>query len=104
MRSGRTSQKNKDVTFQEAVRDLDTRPQFIRREQLFPRFLAETDGHDSWQTDLQKLQILTNVFVQAITTSTRKMPYGMRSIARETLVALKVYCAASLTRSVFNST
>jgi hypothetical protein len=41
MRSGRTSQKNKDVTFHEAVRDLDTRPQFIRRELSSPRLTME---------------------------------------------------------------
>ena len=45
-------------------------------------------------TDLQQLQVLTNVFVQAIIHSTRKMPYGMRSIARETLIALKVSSTA----------
>ncbi len=41
------------------------------------------------RVDLQQLQVLTNVFVQAIIHSTRKIPYGMRSIARETLIALK---------------
>ena len=39
--------------------------------------------------DLQQLQALTEVFVKAIIASTRRMSYGMRFIARETLNALR---------------
>jgi len=42
------------------------------------------------ETDLQKLHALTKTFVTAITASTRRMPYGMRCIARELLLALRV--------------
>ena len=41
-------------------------------------------------TDLQLLQWWTEHFVTALTQSAPKMPYGMRYIARETLLALKV--------------
>ena len=52
-------------------------------------------------TDLQLLQALTKVFVNAIVTSTKKMPYGMRCIAREMLLELRVcirygFCASVL--------
>lgn len=40
--------------------------------------------------DLQKLLAATKDFVAAITSSTRKVPYSLRYIARETLQALKV--------------
>ncbi|KAF8332668.1 uncharacterized protein EI90DRAFT_683028 [Cantharellus anzutake] len=69
MRTGRPSQKPQEVTLVQAAYDLDTRPNLARH--------------------LQQLQVLTNVFVQAIIHSTRRMPYGMRSIARGTLIALK---------------
>ncbi len=41
-------------------------------------------------SDLQLLQSFTKEFVNAITSSTRRMPYGMRCIARDTLQALRV--------------
>lgn len=40
--------------------------------------------------DLQKLQWLSGVFAQAIMSSTRRMPYPMRLLAREILAALRV--------------
>ncbi|KAG8918288.1 hypothetical protein FRC01_001945 [Tulasnella sp. 417] len=69
-RTGRPSLRPKDVSFHEAVADPDTRVEFIRH--------------------LQKLHFLTRDFVNAITGSTRKMPYGMRCIARELLLALRI--------------
>ena len=44
--------------------------------------------------DLQKLQVWTDAFVEAITNSTKFMPYSMRYLARETLMSLRV-CFAS---------
>lgn len=41
-------------------------------------------------TDLQVLQWWTEAFVTAITQSIRKMPYGIRCLARETLLLLRV--------------
>jgi hypothetical protein len=41
-------------------------------------------------TDLQLLQGYTEAFVATIMQSTKKMPYGMRYLARETLAALRV--------------
>jgi hypothetical protein len=41
-------------------------------------------------TDLQVLQWWTEAFVTAITQSTKKMPYGMRYLAHETLQNLRV--------------
>lgn len=46
---------------------------------------------DSLRADLQKLHALTKDFVNAICSSTKKLPYGMRFLARETLAALKVH-------------
>ncbi|KDQ17311.1 hypothetical protein BOTBODRAFT_172359 [Botryobasidium botryosum FD-172 SS1] len=90
MRSGRVSNKKKDVSYYEAVIDPETRPEFIQH--------------------LRKLQVLTNVFVHTLTTSTKKMPYGMRCIAREILIALKIkfpdqpdeVYAAALGKLIFN--
>src|ERR1700761_415782 len=47
-------------------------------------------------SDLQRLQALTKGFVQAIIGSTKKMPYGMRYIASETLAALRVRIVQSM--------
>jgi hypothetical protein len=41
-------------------------------------------------TDLQLLQIWTEAFVVAIVGSAKKMPYSMRYLARETLLAAQV--------------
>jgi hypothetical protein len=41
-------------------------------------------------TDLQVLQWWTEAFVTAIIQSTKRIPYGMRYLARETLAALRV--------------
>jgi Ras GTPase-activating-like protein IQGAP2/3 len=40
--------------------------------------------------DLQVLRWWTETFIVAILQSTRKMPYGMRYLARETLAAVRV--------------
>jgi hypothetical protein len=40
--------------------------------------------------DLQLLQIWTEAFVVAIVGSAKKMPYSMRYLARETLLAAQV--------------
>jgi len=69
IRSGIVSTKAKEVTFREALKDPDTRPIYIRH--------------------LQVLQWWTEAFVTAIKQSTRKMPYGMRYLARETLYHLR---------------
>ncbi|KIJ20004.1 hypothetical protein PAXINDRAFT_166178 [Paxillus involutus ATCC 200175] len=69
MRSGRASTKPRDLSFYEALKDPDTRAEYIRH--------------------LQKLQWWSAAFVSAIMQSTRRMPYSMRFIARETLLALR---------------
>ncbi|THH07688.1 hypothetical protein EW145_g3209 [Phellinidium pouzarii] len=69
MRTGMKSNKPKDVDYRDAVKDLETRKVFIQ--------------------NLQKLHALSKDFVNAIVTSTKRMPYGMRFLARETLAALK---------------
>ncbi|GJE84158.1 ras GTPase-activating protein [Phanerochaete sordida] len=68
-RTGQQSNLPKNIPFREALQDPDTRAEYIRHLQLL-----------QWWTDL---------FVTNLTQSTAKMPYGMRYIARETLVALK---------------
>ncbi|KAF8974759.1 hypothetical protein BDZ97DRAFT_1911911 [Flammula alnicola] len=69
MRSGKPSHLPKDVPFREAVTDPDTRAIYIRH--------------------LQTLQWWTEAFIKAISQSTRKMPYSMRYLARETLLCLR---------------
>ncbi|KAG9317305.1 ras GTPase-activating protein [Chiua virens] len=69
MRSGRTSTKPKDLSFYDALKDPDTRAEYIRH--------------------LQKLQWWSEAFMVAIMQSTRRMPYSMRFIARETLRSLR---------------
>lgn len=69
MRSGIKSSKVKHVNFREALKDPETRPIYIRH--------------------LQVLQWWTEAFVTAIKQSTKKMPYGMRYLARETLLHLR---------------
>ncbi|KAK0190956.1 ras GTPase-activating protein [Armillaria mellea] len=65
MRSEVTINKAKQVSFHEALRDPDTRAIYIRH--------------------IQMLQWATTVMVQAIMESTKKMPYSIRYLARETL-------------------
>ncbi|KAI0353517.1 hypothetical protein OH77DRAFT_1497233 [Trametes cingulata] len=89
MRSGVPSNRPKDVTFQQALLDPDTRAEYIRH--------------------LQVLQWWTEEFVRAITTSLHRMPYGMRYMAREMLNAVKAKfpeapveaCAACVARLVY---
>ncbi|TFK75932.1 hypothetical protein BDN72DRAFT_786097 [Pluteus cervinus] len=69
MRSGVPSPAPKEVPFYDALNDPNTRAIYIRR--------------------LQTLQIWVDNFVEIMRQSTRKMPYGMRFLARETLVALR---------------
>jgi len=45
--------------------------------------------------DMQTLQWWTEAFIKAIIRSTRKMPYAMRYLLRETLLSLRV-CSTSL--------
>lgn len=69
MRSGIASNKPKDVPFYEALEDPDTRAEYIRH--------------------LQKLQWWSEAFISAILQSAKKVPYGMRFVARETLASLR---------------
>ncbi|EGN93059.1 hypothetical protein SERLA73DRAFT_98415 [Serpula lacrymans var. lacrymans S7.3] len=69
MRSGIATAKVKDVPFYEALNEPDTRAEYIRH--------------------LQKLQWWTEAFVTSILQSTKRMPYGMRFMARETLLSLR---------------
>lgn len=69
MRSGIASTKPKDVPFYEALEDPDTRAEYIRH--------------------LQKLQWWTEAFAASIFESTRRMPYSVRFMARETFLQLK---------------
>ncbi|KAH9482628.1 Ras GTPase-activating-like protein rng2 [Psilocybe cubensis] len=69
MRSGKPSPLPKNIPFREAVVDPDTRAIYIRH--------------------LQVLQWWTEAFVNAIVQSTKKMPYCMRFLARETILNLK---------------
>lgn len=69
MRSGKPSPLPKDLPFRDAVEDPDTRAIYIRH--------------------LQILQWWTEAFINVIIQSTRKMPYSMRYLARETLLALR---------------
>lgn len=69
MRSGKSSSLPKDVPFREAVSDPDTRAIYIRH--------------------LQILQWWTEAFVNAVIQSTKRMPYSMRYLTRETLTCLQ---------------
>ncbi|KAF8175380.1 hypothetical protein BJ912DRAFT_988665 [Pholiota molesta] len=69
MRSGKISDIPKELPFRDAVSDPDTRAIYIRH--------------------LQILQWWTEAFINAIVQSTKKMPYSMRYLARETLLALR---------------
>jgi len=40
--------------------------------------------------DLQRLQVLTDGFLQSMIASTNKLPYAIRFIAHETFTALQV--------------
>lgn len=88
MRSGRASSKPKDISFYEALKDPDTRAEYIRRRRNLGNFIVTT--HEQHCPDLQMLQWWSEAFIVAIVQSTRKMPYSMRCIARETLLSLRV--------------
>ncbi|KAI0068683.1 hypothetical protein BV25DRAFT_1792222 [Artomyces pyxidatus] len=82
MRSGEATTKAKDVTFKQALDDPVTRPEYIRRKYPF-------NGTNAKFSHLQVLRWWTEAFVGAIVQSTKKMPYGMRYLARETLAAIR---------------
>ncbi|CAG7849424.1 Ras GTPase-activating-like protein IQGAP1 [Serendipita indica DSM 11827] len=69
MRTRMPSNKPRNVDYIRALEDVETRKEFIHH--------------------LQKLLAVTKDFVAAITSSTRKVPYSIRYLARETLIALK---------------
>ncbi|KDQ64483.1 hypothetical protein JAAARDRAFT_28113 [Jaapia argillacea MUCL 33604] len=69
MRSGVESTKPKNLPFYQALNDPDTRAEYIRH--------------------LQVLQWWTEAFITAIVESTKKMPYSVRYLARETLNFLR---------------
>ncbi|KAG8745710.1 hypothetical protein FRC10_007190 [Ceratobasidium sp. 414] len=69
MQTGQPSVQKKDVTTEEAMMHHGTREKYIHH--------------------LQKLQWLAGVFIRAILASTKRMPYAMRLLARETLAALR---------------
>ncbi|EAU84770.2 IQ domain-containing protein-containing RasGAP [Coprinopsis cinerea okayama7 len=69
MRTGRMNPAPRDVSFREALEDPETRPIYIRH--------------------LQILRWWTEQFMTAIIQSTRKMPYGVRYLARELLLCLR---------------
>ncbi|KAJ2929576.1 hypothetical protein H1R20_g7517, partial [Candolleomyces eurysporus] len=70
MRTGVPSHLPKDLPYTEAIEDLQTRPIYIRR--------------------LQTLRWWVEQFVAVITQSTKKMPYGIRYLAREMLTCLRL--------------
>lgn len=69
MQTGQPSRRPLDVNFHEALADPGARTIFIRH--------------------LQSLRGTTEAFLEAIVTSTRKMPFGIRYIAREVFRALQ---------------
>ena len=80
------SNKSQDVDYIRALEDVETRKEFIHREHS--RFLSSIIRRTA--ADLQKLLAVTKDFVAAITSSTRKVPYSIRYLAHEMLVALRV--------------
>ncbi|TIC59892.1 hypothetical protein E3Q03_03628 [Wallemia mellicola] len=70
LESGVPSDKKKDVTYEEAISDSDTRVTFIHH--------------------LQQLRHATEHFREDIQKSMKKMPYGLRFIARELYLALRI--------------
>lgn len=89
LKSGLTSSVPKDVTFREALEYPETRAMYIRRESA-PQHLSLWKQIVTLDTELQLVQWWTDAFVKAITASTKKMPFSMRYLARETLLALRV--------------
>jgi Ras GTPase-activating-like protein IQGAP2/3 len=86
LRSGMASPIPKDVTFREALEYPETRAMYIRRKLRLCSLLVPADS----KLELQLVQWWSDAFVNAITASTKKMPFNMRYLARETLLALKV--------------
>lgn len=70
LESGKPSDKPKDVSYEEAISDSDTRVTFIHH--------------------LQQLRQATENFREDIQKSLSKMPYGLRFIARELYLALRI--------------
>ncbi|KAJ7744449.1 ras GTPase-activating protein [Mycena maculata] len=67
--TGLPSTKRKDLSFHEAVKDIPTRNLYIEA--------------------LRTLQTCTEWFIDALSTSVKRMPYSVRYLARETLVAVR---------------
>jgi Ras GTPase-activating-like protein IQGAP2/3 len=89
MRTGMRSRKPLDVDYVTAVEDRETRTEFIHRKPDY-KHDHRYKRIEPLSSDLQKLLAATKDFVNAITASTRKVPYSLRYIACETLTALKV--------------
>ncbi|CAK5275652.1 unnamed protein product [Mycena citricolor] len=66
---GTATNKRKDLNFREAIEDLPTRTAYVQA--------------------LRTLQDCTQWFITALTQSVKRMPYSIRYLARETLIALK---------------
>lgn len=59
-------------------------------------------SHKMRYTDLQLLQLWTEAFIKVIVQSTKKMPYSMRYLARETLSCLRVCVILSFSAYILN--
>ena len=88
MRTG-IHRPDKDLPFYEALKDPDTRAEYIRRTFRFSTLVFLRNQRTNGDADLQVLQWWSERFVTAIVNSTSKVPYGMRYLARETLAALR---------------
>lgn len=87
MRTGVASRQPKEVSYNDAIADLQTRPIYIRRRRSF-----SSARHTLLivPLDLQTLRWWVEQFVAVITQSTKRMPYGIRYLAREKLIWLRV--------------
>lgn len=89
MRSGVPNKQSREIAFHEALDNPDTRAEYIRH--------------------LQVLQWWTETFMKVIIQSTRKLPYNIRFLARETLNSLRTHypdatneeCATCIGRLIF---
>ena len=88
MKTGQKSNKRKDIVFHEAVEDPETRAEYIRSENNIAQDHCESSPISL--LDLQKLHALTKDFMKAIVGSVALLPYGVRCIARDTLLTIRV--------------
>lgn len=86
MRLGQANAFPRDVTFEQALHHPEARAIYIDRECHFVYYAIMLIEF----SDLQLLQVWTDAFLQATIASTRRLPYGIRYLARETLLHLKV--------------